>query len=317
MTRGKLTRAADIEIRLLREGLVESTHMVQAVACDDRGRLLMLAGDSGISSFARSALKPFQALAVVASGTLDHFGLSNRDLAIMCSSHQGDIAQARQVFNILWHCGIEPSALQCPIPQGKSSALQHNCSGKHAGMLAMCRHGNWSIGDYLQYSHPAQQAVSSVIGELLGIPAQEFVVARDDCGAPTYLMPLQELATLFAKLTSGDNLQLERIVRAMTGYPELISGHGGFDTDLMRLTGGEIVSKAGAEGMQCMGRVGERLGVAIKVTDGAKRAKYAAAIHILKQLGWIGPDVSEALEEKYVQLNAFKRLEAIGELKIA
>jgi len=316
MTRGKRTQAAELEVRLLREGIIESKHQVQAVVCDDRGRVLSVAGNSETATFARSALKPFQALSVAATGTLDRYELSDRDLAIICSSHQGTIEQVRQVFNILWRSDIEASLLQCPIPEGKSSRLQYNCSGKHAGMLAVCQQRHWPLNTYLQHNHPVQQLIFGKVAELLRMPAAEFIHAHDDCGAPTYLLQLGQMASLYAQLASGQNLEMERIVRAMTHHPTMIAGEGEFDTELMRLTEGELVSKAGAEGVQCIGRTGEGMGIAIKVMDGAKRAKYAVAIHVLQQMGWIDPSVGEILTESFMTLGKFKRLEVIGELSI-
>jgi L-asparaginase len=316
MTRGKRTQAHELEVRLLREGISESTHRVQAVVSDNRGRILSVAGNAETAFFARSALKPFQALAVTAAGTLQRYNLSDRDLAIICSSHRGTVEQARQVFNILWRCDIDPSALQCPIPPGKRSTLEHNCSGKHAGMLAICQQCNWSLSTYLQRSHPVQKLILTKVAELLRMPAEEFISARDDCGAPTYFLQLGQMATLYAQLASGDNLDMERIVRAMTHHPIMVAGEGEFDTELMKLTQGEIVSKSGAEGIQCIGRVGEGMGLAIKVLDGAKRAKYAVAIHLLKQMGWITPSVAETLSESFMILGQFKRLEVLGELSM-
>ena len=316
MTRGKRTQAAELEVRLLREGIIESKHQVQAVVCDDRGRVLSVAGNSETATFARSALKPFQALSVTATGTLDRYELSDRDLAIICSSHQGTIEQVRQVFNILWRSDIDVSLLQCPIPEGKSSRLQYNCSGKHAGMLAVCQQRHWPLNTYLQHNHPVQQLIFGKVAELLRMPAAEFIHAHDDCGAPTYLLQLGQMASLYAQLASGQNLDMERIVRAMTHHPTMIAGEGEFDTELMRLTEGELVSKAGAEGVQCIGRTGEGMGIAIKVMDGAKRAKYAVAIHVLQQMGWIDPSVGEILTESFMTLGKFKRLEVIGELSI-
>ena len=112
--------------------------------------LLLLAGNGETVAFIRSALKPFQALAVTSTGTLQRFNLTDRDLAIICSSHQGTIEQARQVFNILWQADIDPNSLQCPLPKGSRSRLEHNCSGKHAGMLAVCRYQNWPLNTYSQ-----------------------------------------------------------------------------------------------------------------------------------------------------------------------
>ncbi|MEQ8468316.1 asparaginase [Coleofasciculus sp. E2-BRE-01] len=317
MTRVKRNQAPAIEVRLLREGIAESIHHAQAVLCDERGRVLSVAGNSETSTFIRSALKPFQALAVTTTGTLERYNLNDRDLAIICSSHQGHLEQVRQVFKILWRCDVDPSALQCPIPPGKQSALEYNCSGKHAGMLAVCRQRNWSIDSYLQYNHPVQRLVLSKVAELMRMPPEELILAHDDCGAPTYFLQLAQIATLFAQLASGDNLAMERIVRAMTHHPTLVAGEGVFDTELMRLTQGELVSKAGSEGVQCIGRVGEGLGMTIKVMDGAKRAKYAVAIQLLKQMGWISPAVAESLAETFMHFGEFKRLEVIGELSMS
>jgi L-asparaginase len=313
-SRARRTQTAELEVRLLREGIVESTHRVQAVVCDDRGRTLLVAGSAETASFVRSALKPFQALAVSTTGTLERYGLNDRDLAIMCSSHRGKIEQVRQVFNILWRADIDPSALQCPIPPGGKSSLEYNCSGKHAGMLAVCQQRNWALNSYLQRSHPVQQLILQKISEILGMPGEEFIGARDDCGAPTYFMQLGQMASLYASLASGNSLDLERIVRAMVHHPVLVAGEGEFDTELMRLTEGELVSKAGAEGIQCVGRVKEGMGLAIKVMDGARRAKYAVAVHLLKQMGWITPSVSEKLSETFMTIGDVTRLEVAGDL---
>lgn len=316
MTRGKRNHTSDIEVRLLREGILESVHYVQAAVCDNRGRVLSVAGSSETATFIRSALKPFQALAVTTTGTLETYGLSDQDLAIMCSSHQGRIEQVRQSFNILWRADLDPSELQCPIPDGKKSPLEHNCSGKHAGMLAVCKQRNWSLNDYLQRNHPVQRLILEKVAELLHMPAEEVMSAHDDCGAPTYFMQLGQMATLYAILGSGDNLYMERVVRAMTHHPALISGEGSFDTEVMRLGQGELVSKAGAEGIQCVASVGQGLGLAIKAQDGAKRAKTAVAIHLLRQLGWISPAVAETLSEQFMTMGPYKRLEVVGELSL-
>ncbi|MEA5418507.1 asparaginase [Spirulina sp. CCNP1310] len=314
MSRSLRNTTPELEVQLLREGILESTHKVTAVITDHRGRLLSQAGNGEMSTFIRSALKPFQALAVTSTGTLERFGLSDRDLAIMCGSHQGTVEQSRQVFHILWRCDIDPTALQCPTPKGQDSPLQHNCSGKHAGMLAVSQQRYFPLETYLHRSHPVQKLIISKVSELLGMPAEEFIRARDDCGAPTYSMPMIQMARLYAQLASGDNLDLERILRAMTHHPRMVAGEGAFDTELMRLTEGELVSKSGAEGIQCIGRVGQGLGLAIKVRDGAKRAKYAIAIHLLRQLGWLTPPVAEVLADQFMKIDDHKRLEVVGEL---
>jgi L-asparaginase len=312
----KRTQAAALEVRLLREGIIESRHTVQAVVSDDRGRVLSVAGNAETATFVRSSLKPFQALAVTTTGTLERYDLSDRDLAIMTSSHRGTIEQVRQVFNILWRADIDPTALQCPIPEGKRSSLEYNCSGKHAGMLAVCQQRHWPLNNYLERKHPVQQLILTKVAEVLRMPAEEFISVHDDCGVPTYLMQLGQMASLYAQLASGSNLDMERIVRAMTHHPVMVAGEGEFDTELMRLSPGELVSKAGAEGVQCIARLGEGMGLAIKVIDGAKRAKYAVAIHLLQQMGWISPTTAQALSEKFMSMGKYKRLEVIGELSM-
>jgi L-asparaginase len=183
-------------------------------------------------------------------------------------------------------------------------------------MLAVCQQRHWPLNTYLQRNHPVQQLIFGKIAELLRMPAEEFISAHDDCGAPTYLMQLGQMASLYAQLASGSSLDMERIVRAMTQHPVMVAGNGEFDTELMRLTQGEIVSKAGAEGVQCIGRIGEGMGLAIKVMDGAKRAKYAVAVYLLQQMGWISPTVAETLAESFMALGNFKRLEVVGELSM-
>ncbi|MGM3308798.1 asparaginase [Anabaena sp. WFMT] len=316
MTMGKRTQATALEVRLLREGIIESRHIVQAVVSDERGRVLSVAGNAETAAFVRSALKPFQALAVASTGTLERYDLSDRDLAIITSSHKGTLEQVRQVFNIIWRADLDPSALQCPIPKDKRSPLEYNCSGKHAGMLAVCQQRHWPLNNYLDRKHPVQQLIITKVAELLRMPAEEFLTAHDDCGAPTYLMQLSQMASLYAVLASSNSLDMERVVRAMNHHPTMVAGDGEFDTELMRLAPSELVSKAGAEGVQCIGRLGEGMGLAIKVMDGAKRAKYAVAIHLLQQMGWITPSIAQSLSEKFMNLGKYKRLEVIGELSL-
>jgi L-asparaginase len=312
MTRGK--RAPEIKLRLLREGLEESVQYAQAVVCDRRGRTLSVAGESSYATFMRSALKPFQALTVINSGVMERYQLTDRDLAIMCASHGGEIAHTRQVFNILWRAELEPEHLQCPIPNGCISCLEHNCSGKHAGMLAVCKAHNWPLNNYLERQHPLQRTILQKVADLLKMPADEFIGAHDDCGAPTYLLQLDQMATLYAHLASGDSLELERIVRAMVHHPEWIAGVGHFDTELMKMSQGELVSKSGAEGIQCIGKIGEGMGLAIKANDGSHRSKYATALHLLKQLGWISPATFETMAATFIDVGQFTRLDITGEL---
>ena len=306
---------APLEVRLLREGILESQHRVHAVVCDGRGRVLMRAGDPQQLSFVRSALKPFQATVFVASGAADACGCGERGLAIACASHAGTAAQAREAFRLLWGAEIEPEQLQCPIPTGGSSALEHNCSGKHGAFLATCRRLGWSAESYLQKEHPLQQEVLKRVSELLALPAAELLVARDDCGAPTLQLQLAQMALLYAHLGGGEQPDLERLMRAMLAHPELVAGEGRFDTELMRSAHGQVLSKGGAEGIQCLSRVGEGLGVAIKVEDGSARAKHAVALKLLEQLDWLTPATLEELGQQFLRPAPHLRLDVLGELR--
>jgi len=304
-----------LEVRLERDGIAESRHRVHAVVCDQRGRVLMRAGDPQQLSFVRSALKPFQATVFVSSGAAERCGCGERGLAIACASHAGTAAHAREAFKLLWGAELEVERLQCPVPRGGQSPLEHNCSGKHAAFLASCRQMHWPLETYLQPNHPLQQEVLKRVAELLAVPAAELVVARDDCGAPTLQLQLAQMALLYAHLGAGALPDLERLSRAMLAHPELVAGEERFDTELMRLGHGQVISKGGAEGIQCLSRVGEGLGMAIKVEDGSARAKHAVALHLLEQLDWLTPAGLEQLRQRFLEPAPHLRLSVLGELR--
>ena len=173
----------------------------------------------------------------------------------------------------------------------------------------------WPIETYLQGDHPLQQEVSRRVAELLGLPPDELVAERDDCGAPTLRLQLNQMALLFAHLGSSTHAELEQISRAMLAHPELVAGEGRFDTELMRRSHHQVISKGGAEGVQCLSRTGEGLGVAIKVEDGARRAKQAVALHLLRQLDWMTPSGLKELEEQLLIVNPGVHLDVEGELR--
>jgi L-asparaginase len=314
---GSSTRSGipPLEVLLLRSGIPESRHRVHAVVCDARGRVLMRAGDPQQLSFIRSAHKPFQASVFVASGCADQAESGERGLAIACASHAGTAMHAREAFRLLWAADLEAELLQCPVPAGCSSPLEHNCSGKHAAFLASCRHLGWSTESYLQPEHPLQREVLKRTGELLGLPAEELVTARDDCGAPTVRLQLAQMALLYAHLGAGEQPDLERLSRAMLAHPDLVAGEGRFDTELMRRGHGQVISKGGAEGIQCLSRVGEGMGVAIKVEDGSARAKHAVALHLLEQLDWLTPTTLQELRELFQRPAPHLALDVLGELR--
>jgi L-asparaginase len=174
---------------------------------------------------------------------------------------------------------------------------------------------HWPLESYLQVEHPLQQEVLKRVAELLALPAAELVVARDDCGAPTLQLQLAQMALLFAHLGAGSQADLESLTRAMLTHPELVAGENRFDTELMRRAHGQVVSKGGAEGIQCISRVGEGLGVAIKVEDGHSRAKQAVALHVLQHLEWLTPMTLEELSERFLVPAPHLKLEVLGDLR--
>ena len=305
-----------LKVLVKRGSSVESTHRAHASICDTKGRILMKAGSSEYETFIRSALKPFQALPFLTSGASEKFNLDNKTLALACGSHCGSSNQARTAFKLLWNADIDIEKLKCPIPPNRESNLQHNCSGKHSAFLATCKKMNWDLESYLMGHHPLQREIFRRVSELLKIPAEELIAERDDCGAPTLLLRLSQMAILYAHLSRSEQPEFEKITRAMTSHPDLIAGEGYFDSELIKRGHNKIISKGGSEGIQCVGLLGEGIGLSIKVEDGSKRAKHAVAIHLLRQLEWITPSAIEELNEIILQKKSGVHIEVEGQLKV-
>jgi len=305
-----------LKVLVKRGSSVESTHRAHASICDTKGRVLMKAGSSEYETFIRSALKPFQALPFLTSGASEKFNLDNKTLALACGSHCGSSNQARTAFKLLWNADIDIEKLKCPIPSNRESNLQHNCSGKHSAFLATCKKMNWDLESYLMGHHPLQREIFRRVSELLKIPAEELIAERDDCGAPTLLLRLSQMAILYAHLSRSEQPEFEKITRAMTSHPDLIAGEGYFDSELIKRGHNKIISKGGSEGIQCVGLLGEGIGLSIKVEDGSKRAKHAVAIHLLRQLEWITPSAIEELNEIILQKKSGVYIEVEGQLKV-
>tara|TARA_B100000965_G_scaffold266451_1_gene225124 strand:- start:100 stop:1062 length:963 start_codon:yes stop_codon:yes gene_type:complete len=305
-----------LKVLVKRGSSVESIHRAHASICDTKGRTLMKAGSSEYETFIRSALKPFQALPFLSSGTSEKFNLDNKTLALACGSHRGSADQARTAFKLLWNADINIKELKCPVPQDRESRLQHNCSGKHSAFLATCKKMNWDLDSYLMGHHPLQREIFRRVSDLLKIPAEELIAERDDCGAPTLLLRLSQMAILYAHLSKSDQPEFEKITRAMTQHPDLVAGEGCFDSELIKRGHEQIISKGGSEGIQCIGLLGEGIGLSIKVEDGSKRAKHAVAIHLLRQLEWITPSAIEELDEIILQKKPGIYFEVEGQLKI-
>ena len=302
-----------LDVLLMRGSKLESIHKVHAVISDKKVRVLMCAGNPEYKSFIRSALKPFQAIPFVSSGAASRIKNSSRSIALSCGSHSGSILHTREAFKILWEYDIDIKNLKCPSKI--ISPLEHNCSGKHAAFLATCKKLNWPLESYLKQDHPLQVEIFRIISEFLEIPLENLYAERDDCGAPIIYMKLLEMAKLYSLLSSSDNAELEQISRAMTTNPTMISDHNRFDTEVIQASHGQVISKGGAEGIQCLCKINEGMGLALKVEDGSKRAKQAVGLHLLKQLEWISELRIQDIEDKLLKLTEGVQIKVKGQLK--
>ena len=302
-----------LEVILIRGSKLESIHKIHAVISDKKGRVLMCAGNPEYKSFIRSALKPFQAIPFVSSGASSKIKNSQKSIALSCGSHSGTMIHAREAYKILWEYDIDIGNLKCPIKN--TSPLEHNCSGKHAAFLATCKKLNWPLETYLKGDHPLQVEIFRIISEFLEVPLEDIYAERDDCGAPTLYMKILEMAKLYSLLGSNDNAELEQISRAMKSFPTMVSNHNNFDTEIIKASHGQVISKGGAEGIQCLCKVNEGIGLALKVEDGSKRAKQAVGLHLLKQLEWISELRIQDIEDKILKLPEGVQIKVKGQLK--
>ena len=239
--------------------------------------------------FARSAVKPLQALGSVRAGVLERFGLGERHLALACASHGGTQAHVEVVAQVLAACGLVEGALGCgpdlPLDPraargARRSRIRHNCSGKHAFGLARCIAEDWPLDGYFRGGHRLQRAMRDCVVEACGIsaPTEE---ATYGCGMRTFAVPLAALARAFAGLVSGSlGPSGDRCVAAMRAHPELVAYEGAIDTELMRAEPG-LVAKIGAEGVLAIG-LGDGRALALKVRDGAGRAVAPAAVALAR-----------------------------------
>ena len=281
--------------------MTESLHSVHAVAVQD-GEVVAEAGDGGLVTFMRSAAKPLQALPLVrARGDLEA-----REVAIACASHLARAEQVDAVRSLLARAPASEQELACGPAGHPPERIKHNCSGKHAGMLALCRAQGWPSEGYRLAEHPVQQALQAEVAAAAGVQAEEIATAVDGCGVVTFALPLERMAYAFSRLESLAGGA--RVAAAMRAHPELIRDEDAPDTQLMQLLEGWI-AKGGAEGVHCAASA-SGLGITLKVEDGNARALKPAIAEFLQRLG-------HPLEEfvRVPLLNS--RGEAVGEAVLA
>jgi L-asparaginase II len=291
-------------VRAFRGDTIESVHQVAVAVVDSSGKLRYSAGDPNLVTLLRSSAKPFQALAAVESGAAEAYGLTQEEIAIIAGSHNGEKKHVKVVRSILKKVGLNKGHLQCGThvphyygalgltpPKKRFSPLQHNCSGKHAGMLVTCVYENCSLKGYLSPGHPVQKLITKKISELCEYPVRKIKIGIEGCGAPTHALPLKNMAIGFSKLKSfmarGERTSqsLQVVADSMWRYPDMISGRGRLDYDVALASKRNIQAKAGAEALHCAFVLDKGYGLAVKILDGSRRATGPAAMETYRQLG--------------------------------
>jgi L-asparaginase II len=312
-------------VEVTRGRIVESVHYGSLCLSQADGKVNLSLGDQTSKFFLRSSAKPFQLLAFLERGGVEHYALEPREIAIMCASHSGTPAHIEVLEALQRKVGIDESLLQCGVhaPYHKPSADQllldgtalrpnhNNCSGKHTGMLSFARMTNVPLDSYLENSHPVQQAILNTFAEMCEVDAETVELGVDGCTAPVFAVPLQAAALGYARLCQPDNMPENRatacrtITSAMAAHADMVAGPERFDTDGMFAGKGAFISKLGAEGYRGIGILPGKargieggLGLTIKVSDGdaTYRATAVIAMAVLKALGVLDDGQIEALK---------------------
>lgn len=308
-------------VRVWRGEEIESLHRVTAAVVDAGGRTLYRHGDPSRRAWLRSSAKPVQLLPLVEEGLAERFGFSGEELAVMAASHDAEPIHLEAVRVILAKAGLEESMLRCGAHEPgnaeaaeklrrrgeKPSAIHNNCSGKHAGMLAVCRVQGWPLDSYLEPEHPLQLRIWRTLAELAGMAPEEIGRAVDGCGAVTFALPVTAMARVWGALALADARRettreqaVGRIFDAMAAHPTHVGGSGRLDSDVLGHAGDRVIVKTGAEGVYCAALRGPRgegpRGLALKVVDGARRAQDPALLALLEELAEIDVSRDPALE---------------------
>lgn len=311
---------SSIVVQVHRGPLIESLHRGHIVVVDQFARTLASFGDPNTFIFVRSCAKPLQAISVIESGAISTFKFGAELVSLMCSSHNGEFSHVVAAATMLQKLGLSKNSLSCPAQQplyrpeaDRLSALgipvtqlHHNCSGKHAGMLALALQLGATTECYTSSEHPVQRAMVDTVLEMTGMHSNELVLGIDGCGVPVFGMPLAQLAYAFATLGKPERLSsslsdaCNQVIAAIRQHPHYLAGTDRFDTTLIRVTNGRIIGKMGAEGVFAITVPDYGLGIAIKIEDGSERALYPAVTETLAQIGLLS-------EDELLQLDSFRK----------
>jgi L-asparaginase II len=311
--------------RVIRSGVEESIHTGDIAVVEADGTVVAFAGDPNRQMFARSSMKPLQA---TVSLSLAPFDFTDREMAVMCASHNAEPVHIEAVRSLLARAGVEEEALLCPsvrpwddeslAADPERRRINSDCSGKHAGMLAACVAKGWPLPSYREPDHPLQQEIRRAV--LLASGEERVHIGVDGCGVPVHGMPLRAMATIYARLARPEWLgDLEkaagRAVGAMRTEPYMVAGRNRPDTAVMQQTA-QMIAKGGAEGLMCAADVERGWGVAVKMRDGASRATGPVLIHALRSLGLL-EDRSLAGLEAFARPPVLGGGELVGEIVAA
>ncbi|MFL6231003.1 MAG: asparaginase [Pyrinomonadaceae bacterium] len=332
-------------VEVWRGTIVESRHRGHVVATDGDDHIVARLGEPETVTYLRSSGKPFQAIPLVASGAADRFGFTPQEIAIACGSHSGEPIHEATVAGMLRKTGLDESALKCGAhepfsPEAtaelrrrgeKPRVLQNNCSGKHAGMLALALHLGAPTETYDAPDNPVQRSILRAVAQFSGVAESEIVEGTDGCGVPVFGLSIRAMALMYARLVAPPpefdavtRTAAARIVAAMTGSPELVGGtRERLDTEMMRIARGSIISKIGAEGVYTVGVLPcagfpRGLGLALKIEDGEdRRARPTVVIESLRQLGALDSGALEELEPYSSFAVRNHRGDRVGEVRTA
>ena len=292
-------------VEVWRGKVLESFHRGLVCIVDEEGKIVFSVGNPQQVIYPRSSLKPFQVLPLIELGGIEKFGFTLEEIAIMCGSHNGQAEHLRVVQAILtkigatendFDCGIhnpwlEPDVKQLYILNQKPTQLHNNCSGKHAGFLALCKLINAPLDGYLNPEHPAQKLVKAAIAQVCEYPEEQLVLGLDGCSAPVYAMPAYNMAVGYKNLGES-TFSTERknachiVVEAMAHHAFMVAGDTRYDTEMMDALGSEVMGKVGAEGVFGITfHNTKKLGVCIKIDDGKMHPQYAVAQKIIAASG--------------------------------
>ena len=332
-------------VEVWRGPIVESLHRGHLIAVAGSGEVIASLGAPKTITYLRSSGKPFQAIPLITSGAADRFGFTTQEVAIACGSHSGEPLHVETVASMLRKIGLGESALKCGVHvpfsaevarelarnQKQPNVLQNNCSGKHAGMLALAIQLGAPVETYDEWTNPVQQEIGKMVSAFSDTPLEKIVIGTDGCGVPVFGISVKAMAMMYARLVSppaefnsGVRKACRRIVNAMIENPEMIGGtKDRLDTELIRAGKGRLISKIGAEGVYTVGVLPcqewpSGLGLALKIEDGDdQRARPPAVIEALLQLGVLGNQDLKTLSGYAPTPITNRRGECVGEARAA